>query len=222
MWTSDDTVLTTTSITTVSVSMRNAQSTDTPPAWMKRSTGTVKGSLSLKATRKKAIHDSTAQTTRKPDVMYSQARAPICEPPRPAIRKPMSGRKTIAWYIRGLPSALHEIDVFDRDRAAVAIEDDEDGEPDRCFSGRDGEHEQRENLSDKIAQRRREGDEVDVDGQKDELDRHQDDDDVLAVEEDPEHAEREQDRRDREEMRDADGHQMPSPDLTFRISIAVA
>jgi hypothetical protein len=44
--------------------------------------------------------------------------------------------------------------------------------------------------------RRREGDEVDVHRQQDQLDRHQDDDDVLAVEEDAEHAHHEQDRGD--------------------------
>ncbi len=38
----------------------------------------------------------------------------------------------------------------------------------------------------------REGHDVEVDGQQDQLDRHQDDDDVLAVEE--VHAQREQDR----------------------------
>ncbi len=72
MWTSADTVLTTTSITTVSVSMRSAQSADRPPAWMKRSTGTVNTSPSPKATMKKAIHDSTAAITRKPEVTYSR------------------------------------------------------------------------------------------------------------------------------------------------------
>ena len=96
MWTSADTVLTTTSITTVSVSMRNAQSTDSPPAWMKFRTGTVNASVSPKPTVKKATHDSTAEITRKPEVTYSDALAPIEPPNRPAIRKPRSGRKTMA------------------------------------------------------------------------------------------------------------------------------
>ena len=59
-------------MTTVSVSMRSAQSADRPPDWMKRSTGTVKTSASPKPTVKKAIHDSTAAITRKPEVMYSR------------------------------------------------------------------------------------------------------------------------------------------------------
>ena len=49
-------------------------------------------------------------------------------------------------------SALHQIDVFDRDRAAVAEIDDEDGKPDRGFRRRDREHEQREDLADEIAE----------------------------------------------------------------------
>jgi hypothetical protein len=51
------------------------------------------------------------------------------------------------------PSALHHVDVFDRDRAAVAEEDDEDGEPDRRLGRRDGEHEQREDLPDEVAEK---------------------------------------------------------------------
>ena len=47
-------------------------------------------------TLKKAIHDSTAEITRKPEVMYSDALAPSDVPNRPTIRKPSSGRKTMA------------------------------------------------------------------------------------------------------------------------------
>jgi hypothetical protein len=105
----------------------------------------------------------------------------------------------------------------------VAEEDDEDGEADGRLRRRDGEHQQREDLTDEIAEMGREGDEIDVHRQEDQFHRHQDDDDVLAVEEDAEHAEREQDRRDREIMRKADGHdQIPCPDLTLTTSMAVA
>src|SRR5918995_2907887 len=121
MCTSADTVLTTTSMTTVSVSIRSAQSACRLPDSMKRSTVVVKISVSLKPTLKKAHHDSNAQITRKPDVMYSDAFAPSDVPNRPTIRKPSSGRKTMAWYMI-LPSTLHHVHVFDRDRAAVAEE----------------------------------------------------------------------------------------------------
>jgi hypothetical protein len=65
--------------------------------------------------------------------------------------------------------------------------DDENGKPDGRLGRRDGQHEQREDLADHVAEFGREGDEVDVDRQQDQLDRHQDDDDVLAVQEDAEH-----------------------------------
>jgi hypothetical protein len=76
MWTSDDTVVTTTSITTVSVSMRNAQSTDSVPDENQLSTWTRSASLSPKPTVKNAIHERRAEMTRSPDVMTSAAREP--------------------------------------------------------------------------------------------------------------------------------------------------
>src|SRR5262249_19622380 len=122
-------------------------------------------------------------------------------------------------------SALHQVDVFDRDRAAVAEVDHEDGKPDSGFRGRDGEHQEREHLADQVSQMSGERHQVDVDGEQDQLDRHQDDDDVLAVEEDTEDAEGEQDRGDHEVVPESDGHgrlrQIPWPGRTWRISIAV-
>src|SRR4030095_8989934 len=114
-----------------------------------------------------------------------------------------------------MSSALHQVDVLDRDRAAVAEIDDENGEPDGGLRRRHGEHEQREHLADDVAEMRRERHQVDVDREQDELDRHQDDDDVLAVEEDAEDAEREQDGSNSKIMPKADGHEtfssMPWP-----------
>ena len=86
-------------MTTVSVSILSAQSACIVPESMKRSTGIVKVSTSPKPTVKKATHDSTAEITRKPDVMYSDALAPSELPNSPTIRKPRSGRKTMAWYM---------------------------------------------------------------------------------------------------------------------------
>src|ERR1700730_10217709 len=99
---------------------------------------------------------------------------------------PMSGRTTVASY---MPLALHQIDVLTRDRAAVAEIGDEDGEPDRGFRRRHGQHDQRVDLSDDIAEETRERDQINVDREQDELDGHQDDDDVLTVEEDAENPE---------------------------------
>ena len=85
------------------------------------------------------------------------------------------------------PSALHHVDVFDRDRAAVAEEDDENGQADRGLAAAHGQHEQAKTCP---TSRRdaRERHEVDVHRQQHQLDRHQDDDDVLAVQEDAEDA----------------------------------
>ena len=49
-------------------------------------------------------------------------------------------------------SAVHPVDVVDRDRAAAAEEDDEDGEADRGLGGGDGQHEHRQHLADEIAE----------------------------------------------------------------------
>src|SRR5215831_7700006 len=87
----------------------------------------------------------------------------------PASRKPRSGRKTIAPYTA---LSLHQVDVFDRDRAPVAIIRHQDGESDRRLGGRDRQHDESEDLPNDIAKAGREGYEIDVDGEQDQLDRH--------------------------------------------------
>ena len=129
--------------------------------------------------------------------MSSEGRGPMRAPRSPAIKQPMSGRKTIAVYTR---SPLHGVDVFNRDGAAVAEKRHENGEADGRLGGSNGQNEHRENLADEITQKGGERDEVDVHGEQNELDRHQDDDDVLPVQEDAEDAEREQNRGNRQIM----------------------
>src|ERR1700736_1855876 len=128
-----------------------------------------------------------------------------------------------------LGSALHQIDVFDLDRAAVAEVHHEHGKADRGFGGGHREHHQRKHLADDVAKEGRERHQVDVDRQQDQLDRHQDDDDVLAVEEDTEDPEREQDGADREIMSKTNRHCThsaasascnPWPEATLRMAIA--
>src|SRR6185312_8942190 len=121
--------------------------------------------------------------------------------------------------------ALHQIDVFDRDRAAVSEEDDQDGEPDRRLRSGDREHEKRVHLPDEVVQEGRERHEVDVDGEQDELDRHQDDDDVLPVQEDARNSEREQCRCDGQVMAEPDNHVLlprPCPVRTLSTSMLAA
>src|SRR6266568_5384604 len=119
-------------------------------------------------------------------------------------------------------STFHQIDVLHRNRAAIAVVDHENREPDRGFRRRDSEHQKSKNLADEVAEKGRKGDQIDVDREQDQLDRHQDDNDILPVEEDAENPEREQDRRDREVVTEPDGHDSPCPGLTLTISIAVA
>src|SRR5208282_3994996 len=126
--------------------MRSAQATTSLPDVSQLATGTISACSSWPAPmEKKAIQESSALTASRLVVTSSEARGPICGPRRPAIRKPMSGRKTIRSYITS--SALQRVDVFDRDRAAVAVIGDENGEADRRFGRRDGQDEQREHLA---------------------------------------------------------------------------
>src|SRR5262245_15515570 len=125
--------------------------------------------------------------------------------------------------------ALHQIDVFNRDRTAVAEIHDKHGKADRGFRGGHRQHQQRKYLPDDVAEEGRERHQVDIDRKQDQLDRHQDDDDVLAVEEDAEDPEREQDGGDRQVMSEPDGHFThsaasascrPWPEATLRTAIA--
>src|SRR6478735_8791635 len=125
--------------------------------------------------------------------------------------------------------ALHQIDVFNRDRTAVAVIDHQYRQTDRRFRGSNRQHQQREHLTDDVAKEGRERHQVDVDGEQDQLDRHQDDDDVLAVQEDAEDPEREQDGADREIVPQTDRHFThsaasascsPCPEVTLRTLMA--
>src|SRR5438270_3398583 len=146
---------------------------------------------------------------------------------RPATMAPSSGRKTIAWTMLG--SALHQIDVFNRDRAAIAVVHYEHGKTDRRFRRGHCEYQQREHLADNVAQEGRERHQVDVDREQDQLDRHQYDNDVLAVEEDAEDTERKENCADRKIMPKPDRHRThsaasascsPCPEATLRTVMA--
>src|SRR6202022_4600390 len=130
---------------------------------------------------------------------------------------------------RIMRSALHQIDVFDLDRAAVAEVRHQHGEPDRGLGRGNRQHQQREHLTDDVAEESRERHQVDIDREQDQLDRHQDDDDVLAVEKDAEDPQREQDRADRQIMPKPDRHRThsaasascsPCPEATLRTLMA--
>src|SRR4029078_9441974 len=107
-------------------------------------------------------------------------------------------------------SALHHVDVFDRDRSAISIVDDDDRKPDCRLGCRNRQNEEREYLPDEVVVEMRKRDEVDIDGQQNQLDRHQNDDDVLAIDENTEDAEREEARGHRQIVPESDGHSAAS------------
>src|ERR1700688_4458172 len=128
-----------------------------------------------------------------------------------------------------LGSALHQIDVFDLDRAPVAEVHHQHGQTNCGFRGRNRQHQHREHLADDVAEEGRERHQVDIDRKQDQFDRHQDDDDVLAVEKDAKNARCKQDRADREIMSEPDRHCThsgasascrPWPEATLRRLIA--
>src|SRR6478672_10797951 len=150
-------------------------------------------------------------------VMTSLARASTRRPKKPAKIAPISGSKTIAWYI-GSRSAFQQVNFGDIDGAAITEVDDDDGEADGGLGRGDGEHDQRKDLPDQVIVERRKGDEIEVHRKQHQLDAHQNDDDVFAIEEDAENAKGEQDRGDGEVMGEADGHESPLPVSTSTTS----
>src|ERR1700754_1316175 len=149
------------------------------------------------------IGQAIAQDANNAPVVTSFAAVlPMMRLPRPATTAASSGRNTRSWITAG--SALHPIDVIDRDGAAATEVDHEDGKADGRLTRRDRQHEHREDLADEVVQIGREGHQIDVHAEQDELDRHQDDDDVLPVEEDAEHTHDEEDRRNDEIMLETD------------------
>ena len=92
--------------------------------------------------------------------------------------------------------ALHHVDVFNGNGAAVTEEANQDRKTDGGLSSGHCQNKQSEDLPDQIAKERREGHEVDVHREEHQFDAHQQDDDVLAVQKEPEDADDEQRRRD--------------------------
>src|ERR1700753_2813722 len=92
------------------------------------------------ATSLNATTDSAADANSSAVVTSSLGRWPMTRPNSPAMAAPRRGRKTIAAYI----SALHQIDVLNRDGAAVAEIDHQDGKADGGLGGGNGADQQRE------------------------------------------------------------------------------
>src|SRR5260370_25897670 len=137
MWTMGDTAVTTATMTARSASKRNAHCTCKSPVsiQVKRSVPRVWPPSATSATR---MIPNTAARLMPTQVMSCAPRSPIQRPQKPAMNAPSSGRQTAALATRSTP---HQIDVFDRDGAAVAEIDDDDGEADRLLCRGHGQHE---------------------------------------------------------------------------------
>src|SRR5579885_1054819 len=121
-----ETTVTTATITALNVSKRSAQCTWRSPVsiQVKRS---VVWAWPPSATSKNRMTPRIAAMPTPAQVTTCDPRSPIQRPKKPAMKAPTSGRKMAATVTR---LALHEVDVFDGDAAAVAEIDDEDGEAD--------------------------------------------------------------------------------------------
>src|SRR5690242_14135545 len=96
---------------------------------------------------------------------------PMYLPNRPATAAASSGsmgmaRSTVGFIAR---SALQRVHVLDVDAAPFAEQHDQDGEPDGRFGRRHREHEKDEYLAIDVAQEAREGDEVEIRRQQQQL-----------------------------------------------------
>src|SRR5215470_9489480 len=132
--------------------MRSAQSARRSPE-TKKVVSSVRSSCSKTPTCTKAIHDSAIAANRNSVVTSSEGRAPIARPNKPAMIQPSKGRKRMVWYIRPA-SPLHQIDVLNSDRSAVAEIDDHDRQSDRRLRGGDSQDQKRIDLPHQIAEMR--------------------------------------------------------------------
>src|ERR1043166_5516666 len=109
------------------------------------------------------------------------------------------------YFAHGVLLELHRREVFDVGGLALAVEGDDEGEPNGNFGGGDGDDEEDEDLAVGIVGEPGKGDEREVGGVEHQFKRHVDDEQI-APDDDAEEAEAEQDGADCEVMFEADGH----------------
>src|SRR5690625_2211998 len=166
-------MVTTQNITAVRVSTFSAHESSKAPMSIQVASSVVRA-LPPSATSKKTMIEKRADITRPVLVTTCAPRSPMARSKKPAMIAPISGRNTMATS--STVSTLHHVDVFDGDGAPVAEEDHQNRQADRRLGGGHRQHEQGKDLPHKVVQVRREGHQVDVDRQQQELDRHEDDD----------------------------------------------
>src|SRR5690554_1877263 len=204
-----ETIVTTQNMIAVSVSTRSAQDSSKAPLSIQVKSSVVRA-LPPSATSKKTMMEKSAASTRPPEVTSCAPRSPRPRPKKPARIAPTSGRNTMATS--NTASALHHVDVFDGDGAAVAEIDHQDRQADGRFRGRHGQDEEGKDLANEIIQVGREGHQIDVDRKQHELDRHQDHDDVLTVQEDAQDPQGKEDCGHRQVVSQSDlEHHTPPP-----------
>src|SRR5580704_15752943 len=156
----------------VSVSMRRLQSTEKLPDVNQLVSVCVRASP-CSATSMKIFIEMAAASSIGPQVIICDPRSPILRPNKPATNAPNSGRKTAARSNVKSISALHQMDVFNRDAAAVAEINHKDREADGRLGGGDGQHNHGEDLAEQIVLINRKSDKVDINRQQHQFDRHQ-------------------------------------------------
>src|SRR6185437_1697820 len=103
----------------------------------------------LRATSTKSAMPKHAAKPTPTQVTICAPRSPIQRPKKPAMNAPRSGRK-MAATVTAL--ALHEVDVFDGDGAAIAEIADEDGKADCRLRRRHRQQEHGKDLADEIVE----------------------------------------------------------------------
>src|SRR5688500_4300486 len=134
-------------MTAVKASIRSDQSTTISPERIQGRTLTTWAERYPVMNPRKIGQLKAAEANSAPVVMSLAGMLPSRRLPRPATRAARSGRKTMSWTFI---SALHLVDIVDRDRAASTEIDDQDGEADSRLARRDGQDEHGENLPDHV------------------------------------------------------------------------
>src|SRR3954451_22573419 len=103
-------------------------------------------------------------------------------PKRRMTQNETNGRAKMIQMLDSIGAALplHEVDLGEVDRVAVAVDEQHDGQAHAHLGGGDGDHEEGEDLAGGRVVEEPEGDQVDVDGVEDQLNRHQHEHAVLA------------------------------------------
>src|SRR6185437_7907656 len=214
--THSDTKVTTAIMSALRRSMRKPTSMCTPSLSSQVYTGASKvGAPASDSLR--TMSDSTQDAATARHVTVCAPTRPISLPPRPAITAAASGSSGMASSTVGFTaSAFQGVQVFDVDAAPLAEQHHQDGEPDGGLGRRHGEDEEHEHLAVDVAEVAREGDEVEVGGEQQQLDAHEQENDVLAVEEDAGHRQREQHARERQQLCQADHGRFSAAIFTSR------